>query len=91
MAGSEDDVLAALTEDVERTDPRLACSLRRFRPGHRPLRWAAALLLVAALPVVGWLLDTRVVVGAAIALVLVSPLVVAAMLPRSAPPGGATP
>ena len=88
MARDEDE-LAALSDEIERTDPRLAGALNRFRPSHRPLLWAVAIVLVLGLPAVGWLLDTRVVVGVTIALILASPLVVALAMPRSVPPGGA--
>jgi hypothetical protein len=85
MAGYEDDELAALSAEIERTDPRLAGCLTRFRRPGRSLRWAAVLLL--ALPAAGWLLDVRAVVGITIALVLCSPLIVALAASRSTPSG----
>ena len=85
----DDDELAALSDEIERTDPRLAGALTRFHPSSRPFGWAAAIVVVLLVPAVGWLLDVRVVVAVMIVLVLASPLVVLLAMPRSVPPGGA--
>lgn len=87
----DDDELAALTDEFERTDPRLAGSLTRFRPSRRPLVWLVVVPAVAfALAAAGWWLDPRVVVAVAIVFILSSPLLVGLAASRSLPPGGAT-
>ena len=84
----DDDELAALSAELERTDPRLAGSLARFRPSRRPLVWVLVVpLLATGLAGAGWWLDPRAVVAVAIALILGTPLLVGLALPRSTPPG----
>lgn len=86
----DDDELAALTDEFERTDPRLAWSLTRFRPSRRPIVWLVVVPVVASgLAAAGWWLDPRVVVAVAIVFILGSPLLVG-LAARSLPPGGAT-
>lgn len=85
----DDDELAALSDEFERTDPRLAGSLARFRPSRRPLVWVlVGPPLAAGLAAAGWWLDPRVVAAVAILLILGTPLLVALAVPRSTPRGG---
>lgn len=87
----DDDELAALSDEIERTDPRLAGSLTRFRTSRRPLVWVVLVpLLAAGLATAGWEMDPRLVVGVAIVLILGSPLLVGLALSGSPPRGGAT-
>jgi hypothetical protein len=85
-SSDERHVLAALRDELERSDPALASSfgLIRARPSRRWMVWAAA--AVTLVVAVGWLVDIRAVWVALFLAVLGSPLLVAWAPPPEAGP-----